>query len=359
MSWFRKKQRTGPPSGILLVSSGGLGDTILMSLVIERFTSLADPGEEITLVLPRESLKMAFLFDKKIIIQPVDYKVFRKTKSYVREITDQLYDANFRLVISTDFLRHPKLDEAIIKSCVAEEVVAMEPRSWPKYDKALKKNRALYDRLYDSGPTHMDKVVRWAKFADWLTGTKAPPPQIRLSAGQVKASEEYSRPTVILVPFSAVKEKQSPPEVFLTLMEHLKDDYDFVIAGAPKDLENNPEFMGLMNLPNVSFDDSVFEKLAPRLKNARLVISVDTATMHLAVALGAPTVCLASAAYVNEITPYAPEITPDNVRFVYQPMDCEGCLGSCHLPTEAGRFPCVARIEMLQILKAVDELLER
>ena len=134
--------------------------------------------------------------------------------------------------------------------------------------------------------------------------------------------------------------------------------YDFVIAGAPSDLENNSEFMGLMNLPNVSFDDSVFEDLAPRLKNAQLVISVDTATMHLAVALGAPTVCLASAAYVNEITPYAPEITPDNVRFVYQSMDCEGCLGNCQLPTEAGRFPCVARIERPQILKAVDELLK-
>jgi hypothetical protein len=358
MSWFRKKQRTGPPSGILLVSSGGLGDTILMSLVIERFTSLAELGEEITLALPRESLKMAFLFDHKITIQPVDYKVFRKSKTYVKEITDQFYDANFRLVISTDFLRHPKLDEAIIKACEAEDVVAMEPRSWPKYDRALKKNRTLYSRLYDSGPTHMDKVVRWANFADWLTGKKAPPPQIRLPEKQVKAVEEYPRPTVILVPFSAVKEKQSPPEAFLTLMEYLKDGYDFVIAGAPNDLENNPEFRVLMNLPNVSFDGSVFEELAPKLKKSRLVISVDTATMHLAVALGVPTVCLASAAYVNEITPYAPEITPDNVRFVYQPMECEGCLGNCLLPTEAGRFPCVARIEMPQVLKAVDELLK-
>ena len=140
-------------------------------------------------------------------------------------------------------------------------------------------------------------------------------------------------------------------------MEHLKGDYDFVVASAPNDLETNPEYVSLANVPGVSFDNSLFEDLAPKLKRARLVVSVDTAAMHLAAALGAPTLCLASAAYVNEITPYAAEITPDNVRFVYHSMECEGCLGSCPLPPEAGRFPCVARLDISDILKTIDELL--
>ena len=359
MFWFYKKHRPDPPSGLLLVSSGGLGDTILLSLVIERFTRMARTKESVTLVLPKESLKVAFLFKKNIKILSVDYRAFRKRRTYVNKIAQQFYAANYRCVISTDFLRHPKLDEMVIKYCDAKEAIAMEPRSWRKYDGALLKNRALYSRLYKSGPEHLDKVLRWSNFADWLTGTNLSPPRVCFPDGYIKAAKEYLRPTIILVPFSAVKEKQSPPDVFLRIMKHLKNDYDFVVAGAQSDIDINPEYLELLAIQNTTFDSATFEDLVPKLMKAKLVVSVDTAAMHLAVAVGTPTVCLASAAYVNEIVPYSPKITPDNVRFIFQSMECQGCLGSCHLPPENGRFPCVARIKMKYILDTIDELLTK
>jgi ADP-heptose:LPS heptosyltransferase len=360
MTWFKRQKRPDRPSGVVLVSSGGLGDTVLLSLVVERFMKVAMRDESITLVLPRESTKMAFLFDQKITIFPVDYKVFRQSRSYVKNIADQLYSKHYRIVISTDFLRHPKLDEAVIKFCDSPETVAMEPRSWPKYNKALQTNKDRYSRCYNSGPDHMDKVLRWVGFANWLTGDVSPPPKVQLpERWAAPSAESYLKPTVFLVPFSAVKEKQSPPEIFLAVIEHLKGNYDFIIACAPNDIDENQEYLCLADADNISFDNSTFKDLAPKLKQAALVISVDTATMHLAVALGTPTVCMASAAYVNEITPYASEITPKNVRFVYQSMECEGCLGNCHLPPEGGRFPCITRIELQRILTNIDELLVR
>ena len=67
--------------------------------------------------------------------------------------------------------------------------------------------------------------------------------------------------------------------------------------------------------------------------------------------------CLASAAYVGEIVPYAAEITPPNVRFIYVPMDCQGCLGACTLPKESGVFPCVARLPGSDVLREMEQLL--
>ena len=355
----RKTYRSNNSSGILLVSSGGLGDTILFSFVVDRFKMLAIPGENVTLVLPKESLKLGFLFDRKIRILPVDYKAFRKDRAYIKQITKEFYEANFRLVISTDFLRHPKLDERIIKCCDAEEVIAMEARPWRKYEKALQKNRELYTRLFNSGPVHLDKILRWSKFADWLSGRKAPPPQLRLPDGRIKLGQDFSRPTIILVPFSAVREKQSVPQVFVDIINHLKNRYDFLVATTELDIKANPEYSHIFDRPNTTIDTSSFEDLAPKIKNAHLVVSVDTATMHLAVSLGAPTICLASAAYVNEIVPYAREITPDNLRFIYQPMRCQGCLGSCHLKLEYERFPCMARIKTDRILSTIDEFLDK
>ena len=79
--------------------------------------------------------------------------------------------------------------------------------------------------------------------------------------------------------------------------------------------------------------------------------------MHLAVAVGAPTLCLASAAYVGEIVPYAPEITPDNAHFIYQDMDCRGCLGACIHPLDDGMYRCLAAIDPVRVVAEVTRLL--
>ena len=357
MHRFFKKVRSDPASGLLLVSSGGIGDTILLSTVLERFTRMALLGECITLVLPAESGKVAFIFHKDVKLILVDYRLFRRSWFYRRKISYQLYTANYRCVISTDFLRHPKLDELVIRYCEAKEAFAMRARPWRKYDAALTKNNELYNQMYNSGPVHLDKILRWSKFADWLNGTNLPPPKVCLPECNITAAQKYLRPTVVLAPFSAVKEKQVSPDIFLEIMEHLKGSYDFVVVGAPGDFDNNPEYLILLEARNITFDASTFEDLAAKLVGVDLVVSVDTAVMHLSVSLGTSTVCLASAAYVNEIVPYSPEITPDNVRFVYKAMKCQGCLGSCCLPLEDDRFPCVARLKPNYILNAIDELL--
>lgn len=349
-------QRSNPPSGVLLVSAGGLGDTVLFSLVLPRFAALARDGETVTVLLRHDAAGMAFLFDGMAEVITVNFDRYAKDRRYRRETNASLYQANYRLVLSTDFLRHPKRDEALIDACAAEEAVAMSPRAWAKYDRDLEKNISLYARLFDSGPVHLDKVVRWSNFANWLTDTAEPPPLVQLPDASLPPAI-LSRPTVVLVPFSAVARKQSPPALFARLIAHWGAGVDVIIAGAPGELDKNPDYKPLLNQAHVRYDDSKFIDLAPVLKAAKLVISVDTAAMHLAVALGAPTLCLASAAYVSEIVPYAPEITPPNAHFIYTPMDCQGCLGDCIHPAEDGMFPCVARIETEPVLAKTDALL--
>ena len=48
--------------GLLIVSSGGIGDTILFSLMIERFMSLVPDGEDVTLVVRSEARLCIFCF---------------------------------------------------------------------------------------------------------------------------------------------------------------------------------------------------------------------------------------------------------------------------------------------------------
>ena len=358
--WNHRRRRTPrnePPRGVLLISSGGLGDTVLFAHVVERFAALAKDNEPVDVLLRSDAMKMAFLLPSSVSAIGVEFERLRRDMSYRREVMDNLFDAHYRLLVHTDYLRHPDLDEAMAAAVQAPDAAAMEPRPWRKYVTLLNRNRGLYGRLFDSGPPNLNKVLRWAKFADWLTGSETPPPVCLLDPAELAPAASVNGPVVVMQPFSAVKRKQSRPALFRRIIESLPAGTRVVITGASRDLEANGDYKPLLQMPGVEFDSSGFADLVPLLRAATLVISVDTALMHLAVAVGAPTLCLASAAYVGEIVPYDPVLTPDNARFVYHSMDCEGCLGTCIHPPEAGMFPCIARLDGDQVISEVREMM--
>lgn len=352
------RRRPGVPSGVLFVSAGGLGDTVLFSLVLPRLMELARPGEEVTVLLRGDGARMSFLFPSQVAVRKLDFGRLRQL-GYRHEVATELYDAHYRLVVHTDFLRHPDLDEFLVAACHAPESAAMEPRPWRKYDRRLAANRRLYGRLFESGAAHQDKVLRLAAFADFLTGRRQRPPMVLLPPEARPPARALPAPTVLFQPFSAVKQKQSPPELWAQIARALPEGWQVRLAGHPGDLDKNPEYRALLDLPNVEFEGAPFAQLAGIIQGCRLVVSVDTACMHLAVVLGAPTLCLASAAYVGEIVPYADEITPANVHFLHQPMECQGCLGACAFPPERGMYPCVATLETDAVLGAVADIIAR
>jgi len=336
----RRRRRPDKASGVLIVSAGGLGDAVLFSQVIGRFSALAAPGERVTALLRDDAMAMAFLFPPEIIVQSLDYGRLRRIGYRLKAFT-ALWNAHYRVIVHGDYLRHPDLDESLVKAARPESAFAMEPRPSAKHDRRLHANRRLYSRLVDTGPRLRDKVLRWIDFATAVTGRAEPPSRLELSVPPAA----LDRPTAVLQPFSAVKLKQSPPELWAKLIEALPGDWDVLIAGHPKDLERNPEYVPLLAMSRVRFEGAPFKTLAPILAAARLVISVDTACLHLAALVKAPTVCLGSAAYVGEIVPYAPEIAPERMKVFYRSCPEQGCLGACVYPPERGMYPCVAGLD--------------
>ncbi len=353
----RLASRRGEASGVLLISAGGLGDTVLFSLVLPRFAALARPGETVTVLLRADAARMSFLFPPEVRVRKVDFGRLRRV-GFRRRVLDELRRDNYRLVVSTDYLRHPDLDEALAFACAAPETAAMAPRPWPKHQPRLDAHRRRWGRLFESGRPLEDKVVRLSRFADFLAGGSHTPPLVALPPERLPPPVPLPGPTVVVQPFSAVKAKQSPPELYRRIHAALPAGWTMRIAGHPSDLERNPDYRPLLDLPGVSFEPAPFAELAGILRSARLVISVDTACMHLAVALGVPTLCLASAAYVGEIVPYAAEVTPPWVRFLWRPRDCAGCLGDCRFETVGTMYPCVAALDAAEVVAAVAEMTE-
>jgi hypothetical protein len=353
-----RPERPSQASGVLLLSSGGLGDTVLFALVLPRFLELARPGETVSVLLRADGAKMAFLFPPQIQVIKVDFGRLGKDTDYRGATFDDLYRHHFRLVVSSDFKRHPDLDEALAFACEAPESAAMRARPWAKYQNRLDAHEQRWERLVDSGPALLDKVVRWSRFASELTGKTPPPPRVALAPEQMPVRVDLPAPTLIAQPFSAVREKQSPPALYARIAAALPMGWHMRIAGHPSDLDKNPDYRPLLELPNVSFEPAPFAELAGIMRGARLVVSVDTACMHLAAALGVPTLCLASAGFVGEIVPYADEVMPSNLKVLYHPMECAGCLGDCRLSPVKSMFPCVAALDSEAILTDIAKMVE-
>jgi ADP-heptose:LPS heptosyltransferase len=357
LAWERRlAPRSGPARGILIVAAGGLGDAVLLAHVFPRFRALAGPEEPVTLVLRQDAAKMGFLFEGRAEVRAVDFHRLRRDWLYRRAALREMRALHPRLAVSADYLRHPWLDEALLFAAGAPETLGMIARPWPKHQAALDRNRGRYARAFESGPPRRDKIVRWTGFANWLSGHDEPPPQARLPDSALPAAARVAAPLVLLQPFSAVARKQAPPELWRAVIAALPGETEIRVTGSASDFAAHPEYRALLDPPRIQFDSSTFAELMPSLRAASLVVSVDTALMHLAIAAGAPTLGLASAAYVGEIVPYDPAVIPRNVRFLYATMPCEGCLGDCPFPPERGMYPCVARLDPAAIAREAARL---
>ncbi len=356
----RRAERAGlekPRRGMLMVNSGGLGDSILFSLIASRFTDLVEAGEPVDLVVRDGSAAAAFLYPPEINVISLDYRRYRRDPLYRYRKSAELQDRRYRIAVSTDHLRLPTVDDALVRATAAERTAGLKPRSWPKHDAELQRNLDFYTDIIEPSAGMAHRMIRWLELINALTGGSHPPPLVRFALERLPVPDEAASSCVLLHPFSSEAPRQFPYRRFEAIVERLGDRFSIILSAGPGDLERNPEYRGLLRRSNVGLNEDPLQAKLAVLRSARLVVSVDTSIMHLAVGAGAPTLCLSSAAHVVDSVPYDPAITPDNVTFLYHDMPCRGCLGNCIHPLEEGRFACVARLSGDEVVAAVEAAL--
>lgn len=352
---FRKKK--AKPSGVLLVSARGPAEMVFLASVLPRFMRLADTGEKVTFLLRQDALGMSFLFPRSLQLKAFNGKKLAEDLEYRLMVSRQLQDGNYRLAVALDHRRDADIDDFLVLATEAPERVAMEPA--PSADARVKANCARYTAIYPTGPLRQDKIIRWSNFANEISQFRHPPALALMPDHRLPDPARLEMPTVVIFPFSGVAERQVQPDTWRLILDLLPKTWHVRVAGHRNDFDRNPQFAGLLKLPRVSIDATGFDVLAPVLLASRMVIGADTAGVHLSILLGVPTLVLASAAYVGAGVPYDERIAPANAHFLYQPMECQGCLGHCHYPLEDKMLPCVAQLDIDLVMQTVRDMIAR
>lgn len=343
--------------GLLLVSSGGLGDTALFSLMVARFRQLVGAEEPVWIIVRAESAGLSFLFPDNVTLIPVEYRRFIKKTVYRLDTCKRITALGARIAVSTDHLRLPTVDDVMVRASGAEKRYALSPRSWPKHDKALQAHQSWYTDWIEPDPAMAHRLIRWWELANGLLEDQADVPRVKFDPSRLSDAPTPARPEIILHPFSAIAEREVDPRVFIELADAFGDQYQIVMTAGPNDLARAPRHQALADHPGVEVDTGDLQSKAARLRNAALVVSVDTSIMHLAVGAGAPTLCLASAAHVVDSIPYDSRMMPNNVTFMVPEIDCAGCLGQCIHPLEDGRYRCLGQLTTDNVLSKAGEIL--
>ena len=280
----------------LFVMTGLMGDTIMCIPAMLAFRDNY-PDAHITVLATSKSqelLSMVPAIDDFIVFDhspfPLSPKKARKVKQLEQEIKSRKFDVAI-VLLGDDFV--PMLTRAEIPIRVGVQENIFRPLLTHSYSIGSPKTWGPDERL---GAVHCLNIATdeaWSYEVDGLLEI----PDYWLDVERVKgkllcsAGIGHDTPFVVLHPFGRKKHQWMPPGMAVALVYQIQQKLGMKPLIVSDSMEQASGLLGLIqpNTPHLVGNLSVPE-LAAVMKRAKLVISTDSGPMHLAGALGVPTI---------------------------------------------------------------------
>jgi len=331
------------PQRVLLIRIGRLGDTILATPVIEAVRKAigsdvlidfaASPGASAALLEMDSRISRVFPVAHRSIpwrIHPVK-----------RELEKQSRDLPYNLVINLE--TGDECDDFI--KFVHTKKFCGRPLIRPRH----RAGRHCVDT---------EKTI----YADLLGAeiTSAADPSLQLEIEQQTLPVAPDAEYVVLNPgFSGIQKpgyrshRRWPDEYWQKIIEWLirQHGMQVLINGTA---EEQPYFAALLDQPGVhSLFGSTLASLATALMSAQCVITVDTGTMHMATALGAPVVALFGPTDPGLTGPYSGKVP---TRVLTSGVDCHPCHQKSH-QKQCMFNRCMFELQPEQVMEACEQVM--
>jgi ADP-heptose:LPS heptosyltransferase len=337
----------------------GIGDLVLFLGGLEDLVRSYRANHRITLVCwstARAFAEVAVPVDE---IMDVDRVRLRRDPRYRWSVMREIAKAGFAVAFQPNFNRDLLIEDALMRATGAPQRIGsagtpMFIASW-----ARMVGDRWYTKLVPASPTLMHDTERYTEFGRALgISSVAARPQLR----KLTAPAETPRQPYILFAVGSSSPLKSWPLhnfewVASAVLEH-RDIRTVFTAGrgdrlriAASPLREHPRFVDRIGRTDMAEPLSLIQE-------AELVVSNDSAAVHLAVALGIPSVCILGGGIVGRYLPYpidpARIVADPTPVSLPEPMACFNCGWMCQYdlgPDDPA--PCVERVERKAVLQAV------
>jgi ADP-heptose:LPS heptosyltransferase len=270
--------------------------------------------------------------------------------------------AGFGVAVNPTFSRDLLTDDAVVRATGASERVGWvaDPSNLRPWQARI--SDRWYTRLVDPVDRATDEFARNEEFVKKAFGAAM---QVRLpllpAGPPLPPALAPQAQYFVVAPGAAWKGKRWPAQRFARVTHELvaATGWRAVLAGTAAEAGVCAEVSAAVRaLAGAECIDlagrTSLAQLVELIRGAKLVVANDSAPVHIAAALGRPSVCVLGGGHYGRFAPY-PErpVAAAAPACVSVRMDCFGCNWHCIIPHDPrGPVPCVLAVEESAVLDA-------
>lgn len=359
--WFAGRLRSEPDwNVVLIVRVDQIGDFVIWLNSAERLKSYFSP-KRVVLVANRTVSELAErcgCFDQVI---SVDVPRFGFDRRYRFCILRQVRELRASIAIQPTYSRVFTIGDALIRASGAPQRIgsAGDLTNISAAQRAI--SDQWYTRLIPASPGAMTEIERHSEFLLGLGLANVRPTvsYIRTVAAlpqSIRANTDYF---VVFPGASATKRMWSADNygaVARTIVTRYR--WQLVVCGSAAERALGRQ---VIERSKVSGADSLcgmtsLPELVEVIRGAKLLIGNETSAVHIAAAVGTPSVCLLGGGHFGRFVPYPPIFPGTKPTAVFEQMPCYGCNWNClYTLPEGSAVPCIAVIHVQSVLGAVQQ----
>jgi ADP-heptose:LPS heptosyltransferase len=347
---------------VVLVRLDNIGDFVLWLDAAKEFRKLY-PKRKLTLIANQAWASLALLLPYWDEVIPIDRKKLRRNPIYRWKTLSQLHRLGFDTAIQPTFSREFLLGDSLIRASGATVRIgsAGDLSNMTPLQKRI--SDRWYTRLIPVSSEPMMELQRNGEFVRGLglqTFTAGVPMLPRMTALPARLTIEL--PYFIISPGALWSGRLWPATRFGEVLAKLADSRGWraILCGSPEErglCDQVIRSAGREAL-NIAGETSLPE-LAEVVRHAAIVIGNDSSVVHIAAAVGTPSVCLLGCGHYGRFMPYETDGIDEAAPVpITHWMDCFGCNWRCTQPHQKGMaMPCISRIKVHEVLAAVEGIL--
>jgi len=367
LSLFKKKEVKREVDGrkkLLIVRIDAIGDFIIFSPMLKYYRMLY-PDYHITLLVNKLVVDLAKRFNEVDELISFDRIKFKRNFIYRKSLLKEIKKRAFDVVIYPTYSREPNGDY-IVRFSGAKEKIGFDGDTCNIKLKDKLKNDKYYTKLIPATPGIVVETDRNKEFVEGL-GIKvnSPIPYFTPSNEDKEEAHKFifsnglkNNQFVVITPGAQSTRKRWPLEKYAEVVKWLKKEknIDVVICGSQDEYSIGKRIKKIANVPIINIaGKTTLPVLAAILNESLLYIGNDTGTVHLAAAVGTPTICIIGGGHFGRFFPYG---NLRKNRIVYYKMDCFNCNWRCIYPYRIGSpMPCISNIQVNDVLREIEIVL--
>jgi heptosyltransferase-2/heptosyltransferase-3 len=212
---------------------------------------------------------------------------------------------------------------------------------------------------YEPGHQEVEQNWRLLQQGLGLSETQTGPLKFPIpDEDQVWAKETLpNRRTAMLLVGTGAPVKQWPAESFAEVGDHLASKYglQLLVAGGAADASRIEAVQSALSEPAMPLVNASLGRLAAALSRCSLAVGVDSGPMHLAVAVGTPTLHLYGPVSAAAFGPWG---DPQRHRAIVSPLACVPCNRLDYSEAELPFHPCIREMPTYWVKQECAALLQ-